>query len=86
MVDWKSALRDCKLFHTSGISFGLSYHSKYENNPLLEAFNEAMSFRPADCLVGNGLQLPRNPLECRAVPQHSDTLNQGTHRCAHYND
>lgn len=52
MVDWKSALRDCKLFHTSGISFGLSYHSKYENNPILEAFNEAMSFRPADCLVG----------------------------------
>lgn len=52
MVDWNSALRDCKLFHTSGISFGLSYHSKYENNPLLDAFNEAMSSRPADCLVG----------------------------------
>jgi 2-dehydro-3-deoxygluconokinase len=52
MVDWKSALRDCRLFHTSGISFGLAYHSKYETNPLLEAFTEAMSVRPRDCLVG----------------------------------
>ena len=52
MVDWKSALRDCKLFHTSGISFGLSYHSKYERNYLLEAFKEAMALKPADCLVG----------------------------------
>lgn len=52
MVDWKSALMDCKLFHTSGISFGLSYHSKYENNPNLEAFKEAMAARPADCMVG----------------------------------
>lgn len=52
MVDWESALRDCRLFHTSGISFGLAYHSKYETNPLLDAFNEAMSVRPRDCLVG----------------------------------
>lgn len=52
MVDWKSALRDCKLFHTSGISFGLSYHSRYDNNPNLEAFNEAMAARPAGCMVG----------------------------------
>ncbi len=52
MVDWKSVLQDCRLFHTSGISFGLSHHSKYDNNPILETFNEAMSVRPADCLVG----------------------------------
>jgi 2-dehydro-3-deoxygluconokinase len=52
MVNWESALRDCQLFHTSGISFGLSYHSKYENNPLLETFKEAMAVRPANCLVG----------------------------------
>jgi len=52
MVDWKSALRDCKLFHTSGITIGLSYHSKYEQNFLLEAFQEAMAVKPKDCLVG----------------------------------
>jgi 2-dehydro-3-deoxygluconokinase len=52
MVDWKAALRDCKLFHTSGISFGLAYHSKYDSNPILDAFHEAMAARPADCLVG----------------------------------
>lgn len=52
MVDWKKALKDCRLFHTSGITFGLSYHSKYENNPLLEAFQEAMAEKPSDCLVG----------------------------------
>jgi 2-dehydro-3-deoxygluconokinase len=52
MVDWKSALRDCRLLHTSGITFGLSYHSKYERNFLLEAFQEALSARPRDCLVG----------------------------------
>jgi len=52
MVDWKSALRDCQLFHTSGISFGLSYHSKYENNPILESFKESMAAKPEGCLVG----------------------------------
>ncbi len=52
MVDWDAALRDCKLFHTSGISFGLAYHSKYDSNPILDAFNEAMTKKPADCLVG----------------------------------
>lgn len=52
MVNWKAALRDCKLFHTSGISFGLAYHSKYDRNPILDAFTEAMAARPADCLVG----------------------------------
>jgi len=52
MVDWKSALRDCRLFHTSGITFGLSYHSKYDKNYLLESFEEAMAARPENCMVG----------------------------------
>jgi 2-dehydro-3-deoxygluconokinase len=52
IVDWKSALRDCKLFHSSGITFGLSYHSKYAQNYLLEAFQEALSYKPKDCQVG----------------------------------
>ncbi|MGB2911820.1 MAG: PfkB family carbohydrate kinase [Anaerolineales bacterium] len=52
MVDWETALKDCQLFHTSGISFGLSTHSGYERNHMLNAFEEAMSKKPADCLVG----------------------------------
>jgi 2-dehydro-3-deoxygluconokinase len=52
MVDWQSTLTDARLFHTSGITFGLSTHSGYERNYLLEAFQEAMSAKPADCLVG----------------------------------
>lgn len=52
MVDWKRALKDCRLFHTSGITFGLAYHSKYDSNPLLEAFMEALSAKPSGCLVG----------------------------------
>ena len=52
MVDWGAALKDCQLFHTSGISFGLATHSGYERNHLLYAFEEAMSAKPADCLVG----------------------------------
>jgi 2-dehydro-3-deoxygluconokinase len=52
MVDWKAALKDCRLFHTSGISFGLATHSGYQGNPMLNAFEEAMSAKPADCLVG----------------------------------
>ena len=52
MVDWKDALRDCRLFHTSGISFGLATHSGYERNYMLDAFKEAVSAMPDDCLVG----------------------------------
>jgi 2-dehydro-3-deoxygluconokinase len=52
MVDWRSALSDCRLFHTSGISFGLAPHSGYDRNYLLDAFHEAMKAKPADCLVG----------------------------------
>lgn len=52
MVDWHSALKDCQLFHTSGISFGLATHSGYEQNYLLNAFQEAMAAKPDKCLVG----------------------------------
>jgi 2-dehydro-3-deoxygluconokinase len=52
MVDWKSALKDARLFHVSGINFGLSVHSGYERNYNLEAFQEALASKPADCLVG----------------------------------
>ena len=52
MVDWQDALRDCRLFHTSGISFGLARHSGYERNYALDAFKEAMSVKPEQCLVG----------------------------------
>jgi 2-dehydro-3-deoxygluconokinase len=52
LVDWRSALRDSQILHVSGISFGLSYHSKYERNHLLEAFEEAVSIKPHGCSVG----------------------------------
>lgn len=52
MVNWQEALQDCELFHTSGITFGLAYHSKYEQNYLLDAFNEAMNYKPEHCWVG----------------------------------
>jgi len=70
MVDWKSALRDCKLFHASGITFGLSYHSKYERNYLLEAYQEAMEVRPKNCLVGcdfNYRATLWSPEQCKSV-------------------
>ena len=52
MVDWAGALRGAKLFHTSGITFGLARHSGYDRNYNLEAFKEAVAARPADCMVG----------------------------------
>ena len=52
LVDWRSALADARLFHTSGITFGLSTHSGYERNYLLEAFQEAIQAKPTGCLVG----------------------------------
>jgi 2-dehydro-3-deoxygluconokinase len=52
MVDWDAALADCRLFHTSGISFGLARHSGYPRNYVLDAFEEAMAAKPPDCLVG----------------------------------
>jgi 2-dehydro-3-deoxygluconokinase len=52
MVNWREALRDCKLLHTSGITFGLSTHSKYERNYLLECFMEALDAKPDGAMVG----------------------------------
>lgn len=52
MVDWSTALYNAKLFHTSGITFGLAYHSGYDRNYNLEAFEEAISAKPDDCKVG----------------------------------
>ncbi len=52
MVDWGAALKDCVLFHTSGITFGLAAHSGYARNYLLAAFEEAVQKKPEGCLVG----------------------------------
>ncbi|MCD6520716.1 MAG: sugar kinase [Anaerolineae bacterium] len=52
MVNWKEVLKDCRLFHSSGITFGLSTHSGYERNYCLEALYEALEAKPKDCLVG----------------------------------
>ena len=52
MVDWAAALQHAKLFHSSGITFGLAFHSNYERNYNYEAFKEAMRNKPAGCLVG----------------------------------
>ena len=52
MVDWLSALKDAWLFHTSGITFGLATHSKYQRNSCFDTFKEAVSYKPDGCLVG----------------------------------
>ncbi len=52
MVDWKAALKDARLFHSSGITFGLATHSKYERNFCYDAFKEAIANKPDGCLVG----------------------------------
>lgn len=52
MVDWRAALKDARLFHVSGINFGLAAHSGYDRNYNLEALGEAVAAKPADCLVG----------------------------------
>ena len=52
MVDWKLVLKKARLFHTSGITFGLAFHSGYARNHNYEAFKEAMSEKPDGCLVG----------------------------------
>lgn len=70
MVAWDGALRDCALFHTSGISFGLARHSGYETNHLLQAFYEALDQKPEDCRVGldfNYRSTLWSPEECREV-------------------
>jgi 2-dehydro-3-deoxygluconokinase len=52
MVDWGAALGDARLFHSSGITFGLATHSGYERNHCYEAYKEAIASKPDDCLVG----------------------------------
>jgi 2-dehydro-3-deoxygluconokinase len=52
MVDWNGALQDAKLFHSSGITFGLATHSKYERNYCYDAFKDAISNKPDGCMVG----------------------------------
>ena len=52
MVDWSRGLRDARLFHASGITFGLSTHSQYERNYNYDAFQEAVARKPEGCLVG----------------------------------
>lgn len=52
MVDWAAVLADTRLFHTSGITFGLATHSKYERNYNRDAFVEAVKAKPAGCRVG----------------------------------
>ena len=52
MVDWARALKETRLLHTSGITFGLARHSRYEHNYNLEAFKEAVAHKPDNCRVG----------------------------------
>ncbi len=52
MVDWLAVLQGARLFHTSGITFGLANHSSYSRNYNYEAFKEAMAAKPVECLVG----------------------------------
>lgn len=82
MVNWEGALKDSKLFHTSGITFGLARHSGYDDNPLLEAFHEAIEAKPKGCLVGldfNYRSTLWSPEECKSVmtplvTEHVDVL------------
>jgi 2-dehydro-3-deoxygluconokinase len=82
MVDWRTALRDARLLHVSGITFGLSTHSGYERNYPLEAFQEALAAKPPDCWVGldfNYRSTLWSAAQCRAamtslIGDHVDVL------------
>jgi 2-dehydro-3-deoxygluconokinase len=52
MVDWSLALKGARLFHVSGINFGLALHSGYPQNYNLQAFLEALDAKPESCKVG----------------------------------
>lgn len=91
-VDWAAALKDCRVLHTTGITFGLAVHSGYDRNYLLEAFREALSVKAADCLVGCDFNY-RSTLwdkeECREVmtpilEQDVDVLITGVHEMADF--
>jgi len=82
MVDWPAALKETRLLHAAGISFGLSAHSGYERNYVLECFQEALAARPAGCRVGldfNYRSTLWSPEQCKAtltplVAGHVDIL------------
>jgi 2-dehydro-3-deoxygluconokinase len=82
MVDWRAALKDAMLFHSSGITFGLATHSKYERNYCFDAFGEAIANKPEGCLVGmdfnyrSTLWSPEQAREIltRVVSDHVDIL------------
>ena len=82
MVDWKAALKDARLFHSSGITFGLATHSKYERNYCYDAYKEAITNKPEDCLVGmdfNYRSTLWSPAQAReiltpAISDHVDIL------------
>jgi 2-dehydro-3-deoxygluconokinase len=82
MVDWRAALAGCRLLHTSGITFGLAAHSKYDRNYLLETFEEAVAAMPDGCRVGLDLNYRAtlwSAEQCRAVltpliKQHVDIV------------
>ena len=74
MVDWVRALRDARLLHISGITFGLAGHSNYERNYNYEAFKEAIHHKPSDCLVGldfNYRATLWSPEAAKTVMRHS---------------
>jgi 2-dehydro-3-deoxygluconokinase len=52
MVEWPGVLAGARLFHTSGITFGLAAHSGHPRNYNLAAFEEAVDHLPGDCRVG----------------------------------
>jgi 2-dehydro-3-deoxygluconokinase len=52
MVNWEAVLKNARLFHTSGITFGLSTHSGYERNYNRDAFLEAVTARSENCWTG----------------------------------
>ena len=72
MVDWQAALKDARLFHSSGITFGLATHSKYERNYCYDAFKEAIANKPEGCLVGMDFQLSRHPVVACAGTRDPD--------------
>ena len=80
MVDWAVALKDAKLLHTSGITFGLATHSEYERNYNRDAFLEAVAARPDGCFTGldfNYRATLWTPEEARAImtPLVSDHID-----------
>jgi 2-dehydro-3-deoxygluconokinase len=82
MVDWQAALKDARLFHSSGITFGLATHSMYERNYCYDAFKEAIAHKPEECLVGmdfNYRSTLWSPTQAReiltpAISDHVDIL------------